>query len=267
MPDERPISDAKPGPAYPIASVDNALRLLLMFRDHGQLRLSEVATSLGVAHSTAHRLLAMLVHHDFVRQDGDLRTYVVGPALLDVGLAAVRRIDIRTYAQPVLDDLSAATEETVHLGQLEGTSVRYLAAAESDQPLRVAARTGQLLPARSTANGKALLAELSRVQVDELFPVSTEAGTPEALTAEEREELHLELERVREMGYATNYRRGVDIVSVAVVVRDRQGVAIAAINASAPATRMTKKRRLEVLYMLRAAARRLEEILRAVDHT
>ena len=36
-----PPPAAKPRPQYPIESVDNALRLLLMFRDRGEIRLSE----------------------------------------------------------------------------------------------------------------------------------------------------------------------------------------------------------------------------------
>src|SRR5437763_16212817 len=67
-------------PAYPIASVDRALRLLLLVAQRSRLRLSEASEALGVAPSTAHRLLAMLVFHDLVRQE-DRYAYVPGPAL------------------------------------------------------------------------------------------------------------------------------------------------------------------------------------------
>jgi len=49
--------------------VDNALRLLMLFRDTPRVRLSEASGHLGVAHSTAHRLMAMLAYHGFVRQE------------------------------------------------------------------------------------------------------------------------------------------------------------------------------------------------------
>src|SRR5215475_12021196 len=77
-------------PAYPIASVDKALRLLMLFREQTTVRLSEASAHLGVAHSTAHRLLAMLAYHGFVRQERDTKAYVAGPALIEVGLAVVR---------------------------------------------------------------------------------------------------------------------------------------------------------------------------------
>jgi IclR family acetate operon transcriptional repressor len=254
------------GPAYPIASVDNALRLLLMFRDSKRLRLSEVAQALDVADSTAHRLLAMLIHHGFVRREDALRVYEAGPALLEIGLAAVRNLDIRTLAGPVLADLAQQVGETVHLAQLEGGRIRYLAGAESGHALRVADRTGQLMPAHGTATGKALLAELSASQLDELFPVAGSDRSGEGLTARERQSLDAELAEVRERGYATNFRDAEEIVSVATVVRNQRDVAIAAINASAPATRMDGRRRTLVVRQLHAAAVRLERLLNtAVD--
>src|SRR5580704_10569183 len=51
-----------------------------MLRDSGQVRVSTVAAELGIARSTAHRLLAMLVYRDFAVQAED-RSYRPGPAL------------------------------------------------------------------------------------------------------------------------------------------------------------------------------------------
>ena len=105
---------AEPGqePAYPIASVDNALRLLLLFRSQPRVRLTEASEHLGVAHSTAHRLMAMLAYHGFVRQERDSRTYVAGPALVETGLAAVHQLDIRRHARPALERLAHSLGET-----------------------------------------------------------------------------------------------------------------------------------------------------------
>ena len=141
--------------------MNNALRLLLLFRSQPRVRLSEASEHLGVAHSTAHRLLAMLAYHGFVRQEQDSRAYVTGPALVEIGLAAVSQLDIRRHARPALERLAGSLGETVHLAVLEG-SVRALTldAVESSRALRVAARTGAASAANCTASGKALLAEL-----------------------------------------------------------------------------------------------------------
>src|SRR3954463_1007287 len=106
-------------PQYPIESVDNALRVLLLLGERPKLRLTDVSQYLGVASSTAHRLLAMLQYRGFVRQDVPTRSYVPGPMLDDLAFAMLRRLDVRNRAHPVLEKLSVETQETVHLGRLE----------------------------------------------------------------------------------------------------------------------------------------------------
>ena len=124
MQNTRPESET--GPAYPIASVNNALLLLLLFREQPRVRLTDACKYLGVAHSTAHRLLAMLAHHGFVQQEPVTRAYIAGPALVEVGLAVVGSLNVREQARPVMEELAAELGETVHLGVLEGNQVRYV---------------------------------------------------------------------------------------------------------------------------------------------
>ena len=69
-------------PAYPIGSVDKALRLLVLVTEKpGGVRIGDAAGALGVAPSTAHRLLQMLALHGFARQDSDTKAYHPGEAL------------------------------------------------------------------------------------------------------------------------------------------------------------------------------------------
>lgn len=166
-----PTSKAKRGnePGYPIESVNNALKLLLMLREQPHLRLTQASAALGVAPSTAHRLLAMLEHRDLVRNDQNLRAYVAGQALTDVGLAVVQRLTVRALAHPILQRLQEETDETVHLALLAGTKVLYLDSVESSRRLRVAPRTGRSLDAHCTSVGKAMLATLSDDEIDRLY--------------------------------------------------------------------------------------------------
>jgi IclR family transcriptional regulator, acetate operon repressor len=236
-------SAPEPGrePAYPIASVDNALRLLMLFRGEPRVRLSDASEHLGVAHSTAHRLMAMLAYHGFVRQEPDSRAYVAGPALVEIGLAAIRQLDIRQHARPVLESLAGSLGETVHLAVLEGGNVRYLDAVESSRALRVAARTGSALAANCTASGKALLAALPDQEVSALFSgqKALTALTMRSITAKSR--LLAELKDVRARGYAVNLEESEEgVASVAVAVRGPQQVPVAALVVSAPVSRMTE---------------------------
>lgn len=248
-------SDGTGRPTYAITSVDNALRLLLLFRERRRLRVSDASSYLGVAHSTAHRLLAMLTYHDFVRQEERDRTYVAGPALIEVGLAAVRNMDLRSAARPILQELAEAFGETVHLSRLEGGNVRYLDAIESSKALRVISRIGSTLPATCTASGKALLAELDPEEVRQLgdgfgVPIGTLGLSAELLR------------EVRRRGFAYNDQEAEDgVFSVAAAARGECAPGMLALSVSAPKSRMDERRVAEIGRRCRAAAAKLAETL------
>ena len=227
-----------PRPQYPIESVDNALRLLLMFRDRGEIRLSEAREALGVAQSTAHRLMAMLAYHDFVRQDPASRAYRAGPALIEVGLSVVRAMDIRSIARPCLEALMEQVGETVHLAALEGADARFLDAVESGHALRVAGLTGRILPAHATSVGKAMLAALPDSEIDRIYRAE---GLPARTrrTIITKSALRTELGRVRKRGYAVSMGESEDgVSSVGVAVLNSSGRPVAAVSVAAPLSRM-----------------------------
>ena len=245
-------------PTYPITSVDNALRLLALFREREKVRLSDAREHLGVAHSTAHRLLAMLAYHGFVRQDKDSRVYLAGPALVEIGLAAVRHMDIRRHARPVLEELAGRYGETALLSVLEADRVRYLDAVESSRALRVAARTGTALAASCTASGKAMLAALPAPELAALFPdgAALPALTGHSITS--RGQLEDELAAVRERGFALNREESEDgVASVAVAVLDGRRAPVAALSVSAPISRLADGLAGEIAAQLRVEAQRL----------
>jgi IclR family acetate operon transcriptional repressor len=231
----------EPGPRYPIESVDNALRLLLMFERGEPIRVNTAARELGVASSTAHRLMAMLQAHKLVSQDPQTKAYVAGPALFGLSSAIVRGFDVRAVAHPVLEKLSRETGETAALAILEGSQATFIDAVESPHAVRVTSRVGMSLPASTTSVGKALLAGLSSEQLRVLFP-KLKLPTLTDRSLRDRSELEGVLDRVRELGYSTNDGESEDgIGSVASPIRGRQGQTLAAVSVAGPVTRLRAK--------------------------
>lgn len=221
-----------------LTSVDNALRLIELVGNHQELRVAEAADLLGVARSTAHRLLTTLRQRNFVMQDRPNGVYRPGPALQAIGFAAARQIDVREVAQPLLEQLSEKTLETITLAVLDRQHVRFIASVESPRPVRVGNRTGVTRLAHASAVGKAMLAELTLAEINERYPSDT---LPEstAATITEKKELIEELDSVRAMGYALNWGESLDEVSaIAVSVRDRAGSPVVALGLAAPTSRM-----------------------------
>lgn len=205
-------------PQYPIESVDNALRVILLLAQRPTLRMTEVSRYLGIASSSAHRLLSMLEYRGFVRQDPETRAYSAGPALDDLAFGALGRLDIRMQARPVLGRLNDELQETIHLGRLEGSDVHFIAAVESTRALRVASRLGRIMPAHCTSTGKALLATLSDGEIRALYPQEELVQlTPHSIGTRNR--LLGVLADVRRRGFAVSREESEDgVASMAVAV-------------------------------------------------
>ena len=143
-----------------------------MFETQKVIRVNEASRDMGLSRSTVHRMLSTLHYHQFVEQDDLSRAYGPGPALVDIGLAVIRNMDIRAMAHAVLVELAEETNETVHLGVQRGATMVYLDSVESAQMVRTGSRVGWTLQAHASASGKALLAALSDAELRSSTPTS-----------------------------------------------------------------------------------------------
>lgn len=252
-----------PVPQYPIESVDNALKVLLLLGERSELRITDVSEFLGVATSTAHRLLAMLQYRGFVVQDPHTKTYGPGTALTGVAFAILQRFDFRRVLRPYLERLNAELQETVHLALLDGVTVRFIDAIESPRAVRVASRLGRSMPATSSSSGKAMLAQLPTQQLRQLYPKQRlDALTEHSIRT--RDALEKELERVRRRGYAVSVEEseyGVTALAAAFPRRDSHPPLV--FNASLPSSRVSAATRQAVGAKLRAMVDEAAEELHA----
>ena len=225
------------GPNYPIASVANALRLLLAFKARRSVGVSEAARELGVARSTAHRLLAQLAHFEFVSQDARTKTYTAGPALLDLGHVVAAHDDVQAAARRSLISLVETFGETAHLCVMQGQDVLFVDGVESSKALRSGNRVGTVLPAYATSGGKVLLAASRDDVVRERYPDEALRAVTRR-TIRTRSALLAELHVVRARGYATNNGESEPGLSaISCLIRGRNGAPRAALTMAGPETR------------------------------
>jgi IclR family transcriptional regulator, acetate operon repressor len=231
-----------------LESVDNALRLLLLMAERESVRVSEVAAELGIAVSTAHRLLSTLRQREFVEQQAD-RRYLRGASFARLGGPLQAPRSIEELALPHLERLRDDVGETSHLSVLEGTEVRFLASVESSQVLRIGSRVGARLPAHLTSGGKALLAALPPAELTQRFPAGGVASL--GLAGADVERLARELQGIRRRGYGVNRgegERGVAAVGVSVLGAGRTPVG--ALSISMPTVRLNPARLREMAALL-----------------
>lgn len=249
---------AQKRPTYSIEAVDNALVLLQLLRDGGALRLKDAAAELGVAPSTAHRLLAMLVYRGFAVQD-ETRRYVPGPAMGvgPAGLSWTRLL--RTIAHPHMELLCGRVNETVNLMVRVGTKVRFLATVEGNNVLRVGDRQGTVMPANRTSGGKAMLAELELPMLEQLFRSNNADIGGDTIPDGEYPAFLRELETIRGNGFAANFEGTEDGVSaLGIALHNISGDVVGALSVATPATRFRSVFDAGLVPALRETCRQLE---------
>ncbi|MFD7069753.1 IclR family transcriptional regulator [Streptomyces sp. NPDC059913] len=249
----------KTPPPYPIASVDHALRAAAILQLEGGATVSQIAERLGVARSTAHRVLAMLVYRDFAVQDED-RLYRAGPVLELAAHSQSLVSRLRTAAMPHLHQVVDLLGETANLTVRTGGTVRFIASVECRQALRVGSREGMVFPAHRTTAGLLLLADLSDEELDEVYATAPHHDRP--ADGPDPARLRAELKRLRGNGFAVNRERSErGLIAVGVPVRDREGTALAGLSVSMPSVRYDPHRLPSLVSALNATARALEEDL------
>ncbi len=242
-----------------LESVDNSLRLLMLVAAKARVGVSEVAAELGVAPSTAYRLLSTLRYRGFVVQGHD-RTYRAGPALEEMVSNRITRANLADLAGPALHELRDATQESAHLMVLVGRQVRFIASVESFQSLRIGSRVGAMLPAHRTSGGRAILAALPTETLEGLYP--TAGTTSGELSASASATLRRDLARIRKQGYAVNNgetERGV--TAVGSLVADVDGP-LAALSVSIPTIRYSSANLPGIVASLRIASDQIVATLR-----
>lgn len=238
----------KTPPSYAINSVDNALRVAAMLQLEGDLTVAEIADRIGVARSTAHRLLAMLVYRDFATQS-DNRAYQAGPVLENPTHSQPQAATLRTTALPHLRHLSDHFGETVSLTIRTGRTARVLASAEKQQRFLAGSREGMVFPAQRTTGGLLLLAQLPDSEVEAMYP-PYHPDLPR---------MRAELAIIRRNGFAVNRKGpGRGLVAVAVPVRDPEGPAIAGLSVCTQRLESDEHQLRRVVNTLLAGAHSLE---------
>ncbi|GAA1142110.1 DNA-binding IclR family transcriptional regulator [Kitasatospora gansuensis] len=198
--------------ASTVKSAERTVRILeALAASPGRLTVSELQERLGYPRSSLHALIRTLRELKWVEADDSGSAFGVGPHALLSGTAYLDRDPALPYANEALEDLRAETGYTVHFARRDDAYVLYLASREARDTVRVVSRVGRRLPAHLTALGQALLAELTTAEVDAILPAELPALTPHTVT--DRAELHAELARTRDRGWALEREQGTAGVS------------------------------------------------------
>jgi DNA-binding IclR family transcriptional regulator len=181
-------------PKQPNQSLIEGIRCLQgVVSANSPLGASEVARSLEIELTKAHRLLRTLAHMGLLRQNAD-RKFSAGPGLSVLAAQAMQGSHLLQAALPALESLRRETPYIVAMGVLWLRSVTFVYHARHKSSLEKAIGGHDLLPATNSGLGMALLSQHSDEAVSALYATEPPAqGIPALLES---------LQEIRREGYA-----------------------------------------------------------------
>src|SRR5512134_1539765 len=149
--------------------------LALYDRDHTEWGVREVAARLKIAKSSTHDLMSSLAKLGFLNKTEENR-YRLGWRLVTLSETLLATTELLREARPVMEELAAQYQETIHLAVLDDTQAVYVDKLEGKQAVRVELTSlGAWLYAHCSALGKVLLAYSSEEEVKRIVQT---AGLP-----------------------------------------------------------------------------------------
>ena len=224
-----------------VNSLSKGLRVLEAFSaERSEMTLSEVAAAAVLDPGTAFRMLNTLVMLGYVDRIPETRRFRLTLKVVDLGLHAIGRADLREVARPILRSLVGQISEAASLGVLEGGDVLYVERVRAGLTrMGVDIRIGTTIPAVCSMIGQAILAHLSPRDLARVTATAPRPGewSPKPIAPREIARI---LDEVRADGYALSdsyFGSGLRILAVPVLDIDRYPVA--AVSVAAPMVRIS----------------------------
>lgn len=223
----------------PLRSVSIALSILDCFSVSPELGPSAVAREVGIAKSTASRMLAVMASRGVLeRREGG--RYRLSLRMFEYGQLALNRLNLFEVSVPILAHLRDRVRDLVQLGIPIGAEILYLDRFEAQNlDPRFHGQLWRRVPGHSSSSGRAIAAFNPPV-ARAIFDAGLTRRT--RYTVVDPNRLAEILQDVRRLGYAVTdqeLEEGITSVAAPVKVTDDQGVrAVAAVSVVGPTQRI-----------------------------
>ncbi|GJJ04375.1 IclR family transcriptional regulator [Duganella rhizosphaerae] len=252
--------DALTDPSF-MTSLARGLAVVRAFSDSRKPQtIANISQKTGIPRAAVRRCLHTLRELGYV--DAELNNFSLRPKVLTLGYSYLSSTPLTVSAQPYLNNISRALNESSSLAVLDDDEVLYVARAATSRVMSVALNTGSRLPAYCTSLGRVMLAHLPLAELDQ-YLARTALRPMTENTVVNQKRLREILAGVRQAGYAVNDEElELGLRSIAVPVRGASGTVLAALNVGAQASRVSVKQlEKEFLPVLLRGAQELSILL------
>lgn len=236
-----------------VQSIEVGFRVLRVLRmAAGPLPLREVAARAAMPPSKVHLYLVSFVRENMAYQDPRTGYYGLGSFAIQLGLAAVRQLDIVGATANVLVDLRDRTDCAVYLSLWGDQGPCIVAKADGNLQGAFTLRLGYILPAATTATGQVFVAHLPREEIERVLAAQRETNMPNLVRARDRAvDLDQIVADVRARGHAsTAGRLNQNFAGLAVPIFAADGKLGAALTLLGPTDYVTEERQKQFAAML-----------------
>ncbi len=235
-----PVLRAKAAPAGSVPASQTLVRGLdlLEIIARGPVALPALASRLGLARSTTHRLATALLERRYLAM-AQPRFYALGPKLLELGARAREQTDLLRLAHPYLEALAAETQDAAYLAIAEGGAAVVMDQVTGRRRVIPHLIVGERMALSQTPAGCALLLDAPERAWRDAFAQDCGSAASEAAF----------LDRMRlyaECGHAFDTEAADHMIGVAAPVRGQGGAIVAALGLAVAAPHMTAARRGEI---------------------
>ena len=226
-----------------VQSVDRALCILETLSDYENgLGIAEISEKANLHKSTVYRLLNTLICKEYVFQDLRTNKYLLTFKLFELGNKKIEKMNLGSVAQPYLRELMNKTDEVVHLAIREENELIYVAKVEPKKSIIMYSHIGMRKPMYCTAMGKAIMAELTEEEVQNIWNQSDIKSYTDN-TIINLSELKNNLKDVRLKGYALDNQEVENgIICMGTLIKDYNSKICGAISVSGYIMSFTEKK-------------------------
>jgi len=226
-----------------LQTVERTCRILNLIKELNGVRVTELADHIDMSKGGVYNHLATLREQEFVVKEGG--EYRLSSHLLNLGEHVKHNNPLYRVGKEEVENLAEETGESTHLMVEQYGKGFYYHKSRAQKGIAQEYHLNLMEEPdylHWSSTGKAVLAEMPESHVHEILD---DRGMPEITehTITDREELLVELETVREQGYALNDEeqiRGVRAIGAAVT--DRDDTVLGAISVSGPTSRINDKK-------------------------
>jgi len=238
--------------------LDRAFALLSALASSARpMTVTELAATCGVPVPSAHRMAAQLEARKLVKRALGSKKLVVGPGLVQLGIAATEAAMRSDETHQVLAALPARIGEPCQIGVREDNEVFYVDTARTVRPAGLHFEQGRHAPLHCTSIGKIFLAELSDEELRRwLARTPLVRFTPSTIVS--AKVLKGVIAGVRKNGWvASDEEFAPGVVGCAVPIRNAKGKLIAGLGVSVPSAHASLQEVKRFVPMLSSAAREI----------